>query len=63
MVRGVLVERCEKGWMEEDRVVTIVKCVDCRVSGMQPGGTWKRTTFETTNALGVRRSGRKRCGK
>jgi len=30
---GVLVERCEKGWMEQEQVVTIVRCVDCGVPG------------------------------
>jgi len=30
---GVLVERCKKGWVEQDQVVTIVRCVDCGVSG------------------------------
>ena len=31
--RGVLVERCERRWMEQEQVVTIVRCVDCGVSG------------------------------
>ena len=30
--RGVLVERCEKGWVKQDQVVTIVKCIDCGIS-------------------------------
>ena len=33
---GVLIERCEKGWVEQDQVVTIVRYVDCGVSDMQP---------------------------
>ena len=31
--RGVLVERCEKGWIEQEQVVMIVKCVDCGMPG------------------------------
>jgi len=31
--RGVLVERCERGWVEQEQVVTIVRCVDCGVLG------------------------------
>jgi len=30
---GVLVERCERGWIEQEQVVTVVRCVDCGVSG------------------------------
>ena len=36
--RRVLVERCEKGWVEQEQVVTIVKYVDCGVPGIQPWG-------------------------
>jgi len=36
--RGVLVERCERGWVEQEQVVTIVKCVDCGVSGTRAWG-------------------------
>jgi len=41
--RGVLVERCEQGWVEQEQVVTIVKCVDCGVPGTRPWGgpTWR----------------------
>ena len=35
---GVLVERCKKSWVEQNWVVTIMKCVDCGVSGMRPWG-------------------------
>ena len=31
--KGVLVERCERGWVEQEQVVTIVRCVDCGVTG------------------------------
>jgi len=31
--RGVLVERYERGWVEQEQVVTVVRCVDCGVSG------------------------------
>ena len=31
--RGLLVERCEKGWVEQEQMVTIVRCVDCGVTG------------------------------
>jgi len=31
--RGLLVERYERGWVEQEQVVTIVRCVDCGVSG------------------------------
>ena len=30
--RGLLVERCEKGWVEQEQIVTTVRCVDCRVT-------------------------------
>ena len=36
--RGVLVERCERGWVEQEQVVTIVRCVDCGVTGTQSWG-------------------------
>jgi len=41
--RGVLVERCKKGWVEQEQVVTIVRCVDCGVSGIWTWGgpTWR----------------------
>ena len=31
--RGILVERCEKEWVEQEQVMMIVKCVDCGTSG------------------------------
>jgi len=34
--RGVLVERCKRGSVEQEQVVTIVRCVDCRISGIRP---------------------------
>ena len=36
--RRLLVERCEKGWIEQEQVVTIVRCVDCRVTGTRSWG-------------------------
>jgi len=41
--REVLVERCERGWVEQEQVVTIVRCVDYGVSGTRPWGrpTWR----------------------
>ena len=41
--REVLVERCKRGWVEQEHVVTIVKCVDCGVPSTQPwsGPTWR----------------------
>ena len=33
--RGLLVERCEKGWVEQEQMVMIVRCVDCGVTGTQ----------------------------
>ena len=41
--RGVLVERCERGWVEQEQVVTMVRCVDCGVSGTRAwrGPTWR----------------------
>jgi len=36
--RGVLVERCEKGWIEQEQVVTIVRCVGYGVSGTRTWG-------------------------
>ena len=36
--RGVLVERYEQGWVEQEQVMTIVKCVNCGVSGMRLWG-------------------------
>jgi len=40
---GMLVERCEKRWVEQNQVVMIVKCVNCGVLGMRPWGgpTWR----------------------
>ena len=64
--KGVLVERCERGWIKQEQVVMIVKCVDCGVSkapdhGEDPlGGTMIRTTFETTGVRSARTGGRKR---
>ena len=39
--RGVLVERCEKGWVEQEQVVMIVRYVDCGVTGTQ---SWEGPT-------------------
>ena len=36
-------ERCKKEWVEQEQVVTIIKCVDCGVPSTQPWGgpTWR----------------------
>jgi len=47
--RGVLVERYEKRWVEQEQVVTIVKCVDCGVSSMQPWRGPTRRYFDKNN--------------
>ena len=44
--RGVLVERCEQGWVEQEQVVMIVKCVDCGVPGTQPWGSSIRRYYD-----------------
>jgi len=49
MVQGVLVERCKKRWVEENRVVTIVRCVEYGMSGIQPWGGPTQTYFEKEN--------------
>jgi len=38
-----LVERCKKGWVEQDQIVTIIRYVDCGVVGTRPweGPTWR----------------------
>ena len=36
--RGILVERYEQEWVEQEQVVTIVKYVDCGVPGIRPWG-------------------------
>ena len=69
--RGLLVKRCEKGWVEQEQVVTIVRCVDCGVMGTRLwGGPIRRyydkndlvrTTFETTGVQSARIDGRRRC--
>ena len=46
MVWGVLVERCKKRWVEEDRVVTVIRCVVWGVSGTQSWGGPTRRYFE-----------------
>jgi len=47
--RGVLVERCEQEWVEQEQVVIIVKCVDCRVSGTRPWGGPIQRYFDKDN--------------
>ena len=37
----MLVERCEKGWVEQEQVVMIMRCVDCGVTGIR---SWERPT-------------------
>ena len=44
--RGVLVERYEKGWMEQKQVVTIVRCVDCGVTGTRSWGGPTRRYYD-----------------
>jgi len=65
--RGALVERYEWGWVEQEQVVTIVKCVDCGVPGTRPWGDplegiMTRITFGTTDAQNARKDGKRRCG-
>ena len=47
--RGVLVERCEQGWVKQEQVVTIVKCVDCKVSGTRPWGGPTRRYYDKSD--------------
>jgi len=47
--RGVLVERCEQGWIEQEQMVTIVRCVDCGVSGTRPWGGPTRRYYDKSN--------------
>jgi len=44
--REVLVERCERGWVKQEQVVTIVRCVDCGVSGTRLWGGPTRRYFD-----------------
>ena len=44
--RGVLVERCERGWVEQEQVVTIVRCVDCGVTGTRSWGGPTRRYYD-----------------
>ena len=43
---GVLIERCEKGWVKQEQVVTIVRCMDCGVSGARPWDGPTRRYFD-----------------
>jgi len=44
--RGILVERCERGWVEQEQVVTIMRCVDCGVSGTRSWGGPTRRYYD-----------------
>ena len=47
--RGSLVERCEQGWVEQEQVVTIVRCVDCGVSSTRAWGRPTQRYFDKNN--------------
>ena len=44
--RGVLVERCKQGWVEQEQVVIVVRCVDCGVSGTRAWGGPTRRYYD-----------------
>ena len=47
--RGLLVERCKQGWVEQEQVVTIVRYVDCGVLGMRAWGGPTQRYYDKDN--------------
>ena len=58
--RGVLVERCKQGWVEQEQVVMIVRCVACGVSDMRP---WRGPTQRYYNKSDLQNNRCPECEK